>query len=419
MSDVVGRLAMIGVTHRAAPLSLLERVALCAGARTKVLTTLQESGCGEAVVLSTCSRTEIYSHALAGGTAPLLSALAAHTGTSRAVIEAVAEARTGQPVAEHLFRVTSGLDSRILGEHDIHGQVRAPFRHADAAGMSGPTLGRLFPAALKCSTRVRAETSIGQQPQSLGHRSVDVGLATFATGTDPAVLIIGSGRMASAAAEHLARSGRRATMAARNRDAAVRLVGADRWIALDDLDGALRSTDLVIVATSAPAPVVTLPHIRRAMFGRTRPITLVDLSVPRNIDPAVAAVSGVALVGLEDLTDVVDAGTPLAATTLAARELCRAEVNRYVDEQAARNAGPLIASIRALVEHTCTTELTRLSTGRRTEAADISRVAHAVAGKLLHRPTVLARSAAASGNAEMLALLRDIFEVPVDADRYV
>ncbi|MDQ1629963.1 MAG: glutamyl-tRNA reductase [Actinomycetota bacterium] len=409
------RLSMIGVTHRRASLALLERVAIRPGERAEFLEALRHSGCAEAVVLSTCSRTEIYAHAAPDGPQGLLSVLASHAARPRPEVEAVAEIRTGRSVVEHLFRVTAGLDSRVVGEVDIHGQARAAFRHAAAAGMAGPSLGRLFPEALRCSTRVRTETALGLRARSLGQRAVDVGLETFPAGAEPAVLVVGSGRMASSAVEHLVGRGRRPLVAARNEQVAAKLAGAARVVPLAALAVAVREADLIICATSAASHVVTLPHVRQAMVSRVRPLTVVDLSVPRNVDPQVAALPGVRLIDLEEMYDDANVDASLIAAVQRGRVIAKTDAQRYADGHAARQAGPVIAAIRARVEQTCMTELVRVAAaGAAVQPQDLERAAHAVAGKLLHLPIVTARAAAASGQRDSLLMLCEIFGVHAD-----
>jgi glutamyl-tRNA reductase len=402
---------MVGVTHRGASLDLLERVAMCSGQRTEVLGALRAAGCAEAVILSTCSRTEIYAEAAPDGPRNLLSVLSSHSGRPWREVEAAAEIRTGWSAVEHLFRTTAGLDSRVLGEVEIHGQARAALRQANAAGLVGSSLGRVFPAALRCSDRVRAETSLGQRARSLAQRAVDLGLALYDGAGDPAVLVVGSGRMASSAVEHLHGLGQRPSVAARNEQIAAHLAGTGVVIPMAKLAEGLQRADVIICATSASFHMVTLPQVRHAMAGRVRPLTVVDLSVPRNVDPEVAALPGVRLIDLEDMDDDASADESLTVALVTGKAIAKAEARRYADGQSARAAGPVIAAIRRHVQETCLTELARVATAG-AEREDIARAAHAIAGKLLHRPTMMARSAAASGQTDVLQMLCDVFGLP-------
>jgi glutamyl-tRNA reductase len=402
---------MVGVTHRGASLDLLERVAMCSGKRADVLGALRAAGCAEAVILSTCSRTEIYAEAAPDGPRNLLSVLSSHSGRPWREVEAAAEIRTGWSAVEHLFRTTAGLDSRVLGEVEIHGQARAALRQANTAGLVGSSLGRVFPAALRCSDRVRAETSLGQRVRSLAQRAVDLGLALYDGAGDPAVLVVGSGRMASSAVEHLHGLGHRPSVAARDEQVAAHLAGTGVVIPMAKLAEGLQAADVIICATSATFHMVTLPQVRHAMAGRVRPLTVVDLSVPRNVDPRVAALPGVRLIDLEDMDDDASADESLTEALVTGKAIAKAEARRYADGQSARAAGPVIAAMRRHVQETCLTELAKVAAVG-AEREDIARAAHAVAGKLLHRPTMMARSAAASGQTDVLQMLCDVFGLP-------
>ncbi len=409
----MNRLSMVGVTHREAPMALLEQVSVRRGDRGQFLTTLRDAGYPAAVVLSTCSRTEIYVDPVASGAEGLLAVLAEHAGRTYVELQAGAEIRTGQAVVEHLFRVVAGLDSRAIGEVEIHGQVRQAFRAAQAAGMAGPALSQLFSAALRCSSRVRNETTLGTQGRSLGHRAVDIGLAALPHVGDPVIMVVGSGQMASAAVEHLRRLGRRPLVAARNEADAARLVGAAMVCPLPALVSGLKRADLLICATSAAHHVVTLDHVRQAMAARARQLTLVDLSVPPNVDAAVAALPGVRLIDLEGMHDDTTTDPALAAALAAGSAFVTAAAQRYADTDAARGAGPVIAALRQRVEQTCLQELARLVNPVIIEPEDLTRAAHAIAGKLLHRPTISARAAAATGDTDALLALCDLFGVPL------
>ena len=404
------RLSMVGFTHRGATLPMLEQVSVPRGDRGRLLAALRVAGYAEAIVLSTCSRVEIYAVAGVGGPEGLLSVLAGHVGLSIVELSPAAEMREGHAVVEHLLRVTAGLESRVVGEVEIHGQVRSAFREAQAAGMTGSALGRVFPAALRCGSRVRAETTLGAQGRSLGHRAVDVGLAALGEVVDPTIMVVGSGRMAGSAVEHLTRVGRRPIVAARNEVDAALLAGPGRVCPLPALVTGVKQADLLICATSAAYHVVTFDHVREAMAARSRPLVVVDLSVPRNVDTAVASVPGVRLIDLEGMNDDAKSDPALVVALEAGTAIVRAASQRHAEGVAARRAGPVIAALRRQVEATCLAELARVAP-RTSEPEDLTSAARAVAGKLLHRPTIAVREAAAAGDTDALAALCDLFGV--------
>jgi glutamyl-tRNA reductase len=412
------RLTMVGITYRTASLTLLERVAVRRDDRPHLLAALRAVGCSESVLLSTCSRVEIYvgNSPLGSGELleVLLDVLAQQSGATTDELRPVAEVRTGKAVVEHLFQVTAGLQSRVPGEAEILGQTRLAFREARAAGMTGLVLSRLFPAALVSGREVRAETSLGEHARSLGHQAVDVGLASLGGTPDPVVLVVGSGQMACAAVDHLAALGVLPSVAARNEMYAARLAGPGAVCPWPALSRGIAEADLVICATSGAHHVVTLEHVSRAMGGRVRPLSVVDLSMPRNVDADVARVPRVTLIDLEGLNDVGIAEPGLAGALSTGAAMAGAAAREFIDGLAARDAGPVIAALRHQVEQTCCDELGAAGWGD-SDSQALARSVHAIAGKLLHRPTMAARHAAADGDIDGLRYLCELFGIsPID-----
>lgn len=399
---------MVGLSHRRAPLPLLEQVAVPPERRPDVLAAVLATGCDEAVLLATCSRTEIYA---AGRQAPpdrLLAVLAGQAGAAFSTVRRTAEVRTGPDVAEHLFRVTAGLESRVVGEPDIRIQVRTAFREACATGTSGTVLGELFAGAARTATRVHRETSLGSSSRSLASRAVDIGLA----GTDgsPAVVVVGSGRMASAAVQHLRRLGHRPVVLARDEGRAARLAGASQARPLADLARQLAVADVVICATSAWEPLVSAEDVRHALVVRPRELVLVDLSVPRNVDPGVADLEGVRVVDVEGMHDHPSADPGLARGVERAEALVQAAVRRHHAHLAARRAGPLIAAMRRRVETQCHAAVLGLAPPG-CSSDELARIAHRVAGRLAHPAIMAARAAAASGDDAALLTICGALDV--------
>ena len=402
---------MAGLSHHGSSIALLERVSVRRGEQGPLLHALRGAGYAEAAVVATCSRTEIYAIPSGGSATDLLSVLAEYTGCPLSMLAPAAERRSGLAAAEHLFRVTGGLESRVIGEVEIYGQVRAAWRAATTAGTAGASLNRLFAAALKAGSAVREQTTLGARGCSLAYRAVELGLAAMGPLVDPAIVVVGTGRMATAAVEHLGRLGQRPQVAARNAASAARLAGEDRVCPLPALAGALEQADLVICATSSAQYVVTAVQARKAMADRAeRPLTVVDLSVPRNVDSAVADLPGVRLIDLESMNDDWTSDPELAALTTGTA-IVQSAVARYAEDLAIADAGPLIAALRYHVEATCLRELTRTLGARAVGEQDLVRAAHALAGKLLHGPTIAARTAAATGDSGLLNRLGEILGV--------
>jgi glutamyl-tRNA reductase len=246
----------------------------------------------------------------------------------------------------------------------------------------------------------------------LAHQAVDVGMASMGGRPDPTVLVVGSGQMACAAVDHLAGLGVHPTVAARDEMYAARLAGPGGVCPMKALTRGIAVADLLICATSAAQHVVTVGHVSRAMVGRSHPLTVVDLSVPRNVDAAVSQVPGVTLIDIEGLDDDGTAEPDLAAALSTGAAMARAAAREFAEGLAAREAGPVIAAIRLRVEEICHDELAKTAGGNLDSDA-ISRSAHAIAGKLLHRPTIAARQAAAAGDRDALRGLCDMFGVPL------
>lgn len=397
-------LSMVAFTHRRVPLLMLGQMAVRHSDLGGVLAAVRAAGYSEAVVLSTCSRTEVYA---VGGDGPegLLAVIGARSGDDVAAVRAFAEMREGHVVIDHLFRVSAGLDSRMVGEVEIHGQVRAALRRAQAAGMVGPVLSHLFPAALRCATKVHAETTLGALGRSLGRRAVEIGLASLEDVADPVTMVVGSGRMATTAVEHLVRHGRRPRVAARSDVHAARLAGPGLACPMSALTAGLTQVDLLICATSAAHAVVTLDHVRDAMATRARPLTVVDLSVPRNVDPAIAGVHGVRLIDLEGMDDGPVTDPMLAAALASGAALTRAAARRHAESLAARHHGAAIASLRRRVEEICLQRLSETSDPDGSDPDQLARSARSAAARLLHGPTVTFRAAVVAGDADALQSL--------------
>ena len=412
----MNRLLMVGFTHHRTPVGLLERVTVPRDERARMLDLLYGAGCAEAVLLSTCSRTEVYATPAAVGPEGLLAVLTQRVGVPMRASRAVVETRTGPAVVEHLFRVASGLDSRVMGEAEVQGQVQTAFRASHAAGMTGPVLGQLFPAALRCGREVREQTALGSRGRSLAHRAVEVGLESLGAEVDPIVLVVGSGHMASTAVKHLQSLGRRPHVVARNVGHAARLADPGLAFSLSDLAAKVARADLLICATSAQHHIVTVADVRAAMRNRSKPLTVVDLSVPRNVDASVASVPNVRLIDLESMNDDATQDPEVAEALVTGAAIVEAETRKYVEGAAARQAGPVIAALRRRVEETFLTGFEAVTVPMATDGEAMTRAARSTAARLLHRATIIARAAAVTGDTATLRLVCEIFDVrPTDA----
>lgn len=399
---------MVGLCHRTAPLPLLESVALTADRRDGVLDAVRAAGFSEAILLATCSRTEIYA---AGQADPqrLVDALAGAADVPSTDMRQALALRAGQDAVTHLFRVTAGLESRVVGEPDIRTQVRAALRDACAAGAVGGVLGELFATAVRAAGLVHRRTALGSTSRSLASRGVELGLVNAGV-TRPSVVVVGSGRMASVAVHQLRLLGHRPVVVARDESRAIHLAGAPYAHPLSELGARMAVADVVICATSASEPLVTTDHVQHAMSDRRAALTLVDLSMPRNVDPAVSRVDGVHIVDLETMREQSGAESPVAQAIIEAEGLLGHAVQRYLDHVAARRAGPLIAAMRARVESRCV-EVVRAGAPSSWSDDETVRLARTLAGRLVHPATMAARAAAAAGDDATLLSICEAFDV--------
>lgn len=413
VASLNAQLLMVGLCHRRASLGELGRAAVRRDALPEVLARVRSAGFAEVVLLSTCSRTEVYTTVAERGepaVATLLDLMAEWSGLPRDRIEAAIGVRSGRDAVGHLFRVTAGLESRLVGDVDVLAQVRHAWRAAGEAGTAGPLMSRLFPASIRCAQQVHTRLPLGRQGRSLARRAVEVGLAEAQGSPGLDVLVVGSGQMARVACEHLSDLGLGFRVIARDRDYAARLAGPDRAGSLDRLVAHVAQADLVLCATSAPHHVLGLEHVNQAMAGRERPLTVVDLAVPRNVEDGVGDVHAVRLVNLTDLGDDARQEPGVADLVADATLAVDASARRFCDDVAGSRAGPIIEALRARVEETCRQELTRHGGVAAPDA--LAEVVHAIVGKVMHRPTMLARAAAANGDERALLLLCETFGVP-------
>ena len=415
-------LVVLGLSHHGAPLSLLESVALDPDARTALeQAVLRSEHVTEAVVVSTCNRTEVYAECLTfhGALADITAALADTCSVDRADLQPHLFVHYEDRGIAHVFNVASGLDSMAVGEAQILGQVRRSLARAQRHGHVGPALNTVLQQALRVAKRVHTETGIDLVSGSLVQAGLDRAQAALGPIGDLSVLVVGAGGMGALAATTVARSGARTVVVAnrnhdRARTVADRVGGTSRHLA--DLGAALAEADVVISSTGAPGRVITAADVARASASRGgRPQVYIDLALPHDIDLAVADLAGVTRVGLAELgEDLSDAGS--APQVAQAGDLVTAEVAAYLMARSAEAVAPTVTALRthagALVEE----ELRRLE--RRTpglsdaERAEVRRAVERVVDKLLHTPTVRVKELAQDGQGGSYArALNELFDL--------
>lgn len=410
-------LLILGISHHTSDLDLLERVAVPSDERRKVVRELTGlDHVMEAVLVSTCNRVEAYVHLARfhEGLDQVAGYLGQRAGDR---VEDFLEAHHiawDEDVADHLFRVVGGLESMVVGERQIAMQVRDAMELARAEGTARHMLQRLFRQAVRVGRRLRHETNVSEGASSM----VDVAMADAAvvTDADTAALIVGAGTIGSLAAEHLARV---SDLHVWNRspDKAQRLAGHHDAIVESDLAAAVATAELVVCTTGAPEHLVTTQMVA-ARDGR--PVTILDLAVPRNVDPAVAELPGVRLVGLEEVRRAAD--TTLRDDVMAAAEaLVHEEVEDFRAWLSAREVTPVIRALRGRAEEVRRDEIerfaNRLSDLDDSQRNTIEALTEGIVNTLLHRPTIRLKERADDGGAQVAAdVVRDLFDLVVEDD---
>ena len=393
------KIALAGVSHHTASIELRERVAIDREAAASFAGELVRNGNGqtEAVVLSTCNRTELYIASGDGDAGEIADrALLALAGADADALAPVAYRLSDESAALHLFRVAAGLDSLVPGEGEILGQVRDAYE----AGAPGAMLDRTFRMALHAGRRARLETAIGESPASVPAAAAALAQQVFEGLDSRRVVLVGAGRTSELTARNLRSRGATVTVVVnRTLEHAERLaaeLGA-RALPLGDVAEAVTQADVVVSSTSAPGFVLTGDRLVSALRSRRgRPVLFVDLAVPRDVDPALASVDGCFVYDVDDLEAVVSASLEgRRAEAVHAERIVAAEAERFRAWQASLAVVPAIASLRALAEEIRSSELARVE-GKlpESERAVVDTVTAQIVNKLLHLPTIRMKEAA-------------------------
>jgi glutamyl-tRNA reductase len=415
-------LLLVGISHRIAPVALRERVAFTERQAARFVTALCiEPAISEAVALSTCNRTElivVLEDAGSAAESAVLARLAAHAEIAVAELAAVTYTLRNCDAARHLFRVTAGLESMIVGEHEIQGQVKRAHESARETGTSGPLCNRLFGAALHTGRRVRAETAIARSHVSLSSVAVELAERLLGELRGRPVVVIGAGETSELTAQALAARGVATTFIAhrhadRARSMAERFGGS--VVGLDSLPGALESADIVLASTSSPHPIVGHEELEIVMRARERrPLLLIDIAVPRDIDPLCGDLEGVTLRDIDDLQAAVTHNlSSRTADVPAAEEIIAEEIGRFAQWLGELDVRPTIAMLHArgdqIAEQLLEENAGRWESASSRDLARVEALARAVVARLLHEPTIRLRSLDAERVHGSIELLRDLF----------
>ncbi len=416
------RLHVLGINHQTAPVALREKVAFAPEALAPALASLRAlPGVSEVVLLSTCNRTEVYAHT-PGDEDGVVDWLMAHPGSGSEIapgpeLRGYLYRHSDADAVRHLFRVASGLDSLVLGEPQILGQVKQAWAAARAAGALGGALDRLFQQAFATAKHARTDTRIGAHPVSVASTAVHLAQRSFARLDESTVLLIGAGETIELAARHVAEArAKRLLVANRTLAHAQELASRHGGFALplEELERHLAEADVVISATASRVPILRRAQVECALRARRhRPMLLLDLAVPRDIDGDVAGLRDVFLYTVDDLEHVIeDNRRSRREAAQQAETIVDLHAARFIEQwQASGRRQPLL-QLRA---HGEIARAEALAKARRQLAAGMPAdqalevLAHALTNRLLHAPTVALREAALHGDAELARAAEKLF----------
>ncbi|BCL14162.1 glutamyl-tRNA reductase [Micromonospora sagamiensis] len=421
------KLLAVGASYRTAPVAVLEQLAVAPAELTRTLDRLvAQPYVSEAVLVSTCNRVEVYAavSGFHGGLGDICAVLAEQAGAPPAALANHLYVHYDAAAVNHVFRVAAGLDSMVVGEAQILGQLRDAYHWAAGADSAGRLLHELMQQALRVGKRAHAETGIDRAGQSVVSAALNLAAEQLdGTLAGRPALIVGAGAMGALSVATLSRLGAGPlTVTNRGADRAVRLAesyGASA-VPMAELADALSTVDIVVAATAATEPVLTHSVVRRALAGRDPdrgPLVLLDLAVPRDVGPGVATLPGVEVIDIDRMGTVL-AGGPAATDAAAVDRIVAGEVESFLTWLRGADVAPTVAALRGRADDVVAAELSRLAQRRPDltddQRAEVARTVHRVVQRLLHQPTVRVRQLAAEpGGDQYAALLRELFDLQV------
>jgi glutamyl-tRNA reductase len=421
---------VIGCNHKTAPVEVREKLAFDPETARQVMNRLRHdfSGC-ESVILCTCNRSEVYVARTTHGHPrrdDLVSFLGEFCPDAGERLSEYLYIHDGRGAIEHLFRVVCSLDSMVVGETQIVSQVKQAVAEAQACGACGKTLTTLFQWALHVAKEVHTETQISSGQVSVGSVAVQFARQIFAQFGDKTVLMIGAGAMGKLTLRHvLEMRPNRVIVANRTASRAEQLAGlfGAEAAGLDRLEDTLTGCDIVITSTGAAAPIVGVPLIESVQSRRGyRPLIIIDIAMPRDVEPAVGQVDNVYLYNIDDLQSVIDAGMEdRQAQVAACSEIVTQHVDEFIRWRDARSIGPLVNALRRRLTEITSAEAgwarPKLTGNPHRDAEIIDQLMHRVVGKILHGPTRSLGAKVKEGHIEVYAeTLRRMFDLPEEQE---
>jgi len=414
---------LIGLNHKTAPLAVRERLfAGCEDAKTLLPEFLAIEGVAETLFLATCNRVEVIAVIEDNPETidKLKTTLMKKGGLTDGEASCLYIYRDDKAI-KHLFRVTSSLDSLVMGETQILGQAKDAYRQALAQNATGVALNRLMHRAFRAAKRVRTETGIAANPVSVSFAAVELAKKIFGTLTGKKILIVGAGEMAELTGTHLVGNGaEEITVANRSQAQAAALAEKfhGRAVGLEALDDALAHADIVISSTGAPSYIITEDMLRQALRKRKNPLLfLIDIAVPRDIDPAAGEIENVYLYNIDNLQDIVDENVKMRRReALKAEKIVDEEVAQYSNWLKELEAVPTIVSLRTKAEKIVRTELEKAQgwmTGMENgDREKIEALVQGIVNKILHAPVAVMKEESAEFSAQdIVAAARQLFRL--------
>jgi len=415
-------LFVTGMSHRTAPLEVREQLALEEDKVRQILGDLSGRGLlTEVMILSTCNRVEVYGVAEVPGEArsAAFSLLGAQRGLRLPDLEALLYTRTEEDAVLHVFRVAASLDSMVLGEPQILGQVKDAFALAQSSSTVGPLLHTLMTQAFNVAKKVRTETEIGRLAVSVSFAAVELARKIFGSLEGKSVLLVGAGEMGELAARHLVDQGSLpvyVTNRTRSRAEELARTLAGTAVPFDQLDASMESVDIVITSTAAPEPIIRAAEVQRAMHARrSRPLFFIDIAVPRNVEAAVNGLPNVFCYDVDDLRGVVESNLrERQREAQRAEALVQREVERFAERLKDLEVVPTIVSLREKLEAVRRAEvdraLARLPNADAETRRIIEALSEAIINKVLHAPTVKLRDSSRQGHGpRWIELISELF----------
>ncbi len=419
-------LCVIGLSHRTAPIDVREKMAVPSDQLDETLRRLAAlPGVPEVMVISTCNRVEVYAAVERADAIELLRRTLVEGRALPESMRAHLYSHEGKAALRHLFRVSSSLDSMVVGESQILGQVKEAFSQAVEVGTVGTLLQRCLPRAFQLAKRVRSETDIARSSASVASAAVDLAAQIFGELKGRSVLVVGAGKMGDLSARHLRASGvEKLFVVNRTRARADELAARLDGVAYDwtELDRLLTEVDIVLCSTGATEPVLRTDRITRAMKARRgRWLFLIDIAVPRDVEPEVGEIENVYLYDVDALDNMVRSNLEgRHKEALIAEQLVDTEVDRFHAAERTQGVVPTIKALRARFHDVAVAEaervLGRLETKSEKDRELVRHLAEAIANKLLHEPTtVLKREAAESDAALLVDAVTRLYHLPEEA----